>query len=484
MGKMFGTNGVRGVVNKDMNVQLALQMGKAVGSFFGGTVAIARDTRVSSEMLSMCVVSGMLSVGADVVDLGMIPTPALQYYVKTHDKVVAGVMITASHNPPEFNGIKIISGDGTEASKQQEAELEAAYAEVLPTVSWNEVGTVTSIPDAGEAYVDAIVSHVDAAAIRKAGFSVVVDCSNGASCFTTPLLMKKLGVRAISLNASERGEFPGHPSEPVEENLSDLKKLVRDSSAVLGIAHDGDADRCVFLDSKGKFIPGDMTLALFSRYLLRSRNEAGAESAGIVVTPVATSMLIDDIVKGEGGAVVRTEVGSPTVARRMISEGAVFGGEENGGLIFPGHQYCRDGGMAAAYMLELIAKNGPLTKLLSDFPVYYSSKRKLECDKSFYEPLYIYLLDSTAKLDRDVTDGIKLLFDDGWVLLRPSGTEPLYRIYAESASRERADELADQYSELVKGFIVKREEEIRKHQEELKDLNVAEPEDSGEDPDS
>ena len=262
MTKMFGTNGIRGVVNKDMNIGLAMQVGKAIGACFPGIVAIAQDTRVSSEMISMAVTSGLLSVGCDVRDLGMIPTPALQYYVKTHGDVVAGVMITASHNPPEFNGIKVISGDGTEASPQEEKAVEDKFDELIPGVPPTAVGQVRKISSAGDDYVDSIVSKVDVRSIADANLTVVLDCANGASCYTSPLLLKKLGVRAISLNASARGEFPGHPSEPTEDNLADLKKLVKDTHANLGIAHDGDADRCVFVDNKGNFVPGDQTLAL------------------------------------------------------------------------------------------------------------------------------------------------------------------------------------------------------------------------------
>lgn len=262
MTRLFGTNGVRGVVGADMNVQLAMQVGKAVGVCLPGTVAIAKDTRISSDMISMAVISGLMSVGCDVRDLGMIPTPALQYYVATHGDVSAGVMITASHNPPEFNGIKVVSGDGTEASHEEEQAIEQKFDEEIPNVPHTDVGELRTVSSAADDYVDAIVSKVDAGAIAAAGLTVVLDCANGASCYTSPLLLKRLGVRGITLNASARGEFPGHPSEPTEENLSDLRKLVKDTRANLGIAHDGDADRCIFVDNKGSYVPGDISLAI------------------------------------------------------------------------------------------------------------------------------------------------------------------------------------------------------------------------------
>ena len=447
MTKMFGTNGVRGVVNEDMNVKLALQMGKAIGTCFPGIIAIANDTRVSSDMISMAVTAGILSVGSDVRDLGMLPTPAIQYYVKTHGEVCAGVMITASHNPPEFNGIKVIAGDGTEASSEQEGAVEEKYDQEIPGVAWNKVGSYRRIDGAGEDYVDSIVSKVDVALIKKMDFTVVLDCANGAACYTSPLLLKKLGVRAIALNASARGEFPGHPSEPTEDNLADLKKLVKDTRANLGIAHDGDADRCVFVDNRGGYVPGDISLAIMAR------NFCEENVGGIVVTPVATSSLIDEVVAGAGGTVVRTAVGSPKVARRMMKENAVFGGEENGGLIFPKQQYCRDGGMAIAYMLENIAKRGNLRKQIEALPQHFTVKRKIVCKQEYYDALKQHILAKTKDLKRDETDGIKLFFGYGWVLLRPSGTEPLYRVYADSSSEQKAIEIADKYEKMVRDFI-------------------------------
>ena len=449
MGKMFGTNGVRGIVNDDMDVALALQLGKAIGSVLRGTIAIANDTRVSSDMLSMAVISGLTSVGCDVRNLGMIPTPALQYYVKCNSDVIAGVMITASHNPPEYNGIKVIEGDGTEASSETENEIEQKYAEDIPGVSWSDVGTVRTVSGAGEDYVNAIVSIVDVSAIRKANFVAVLDCANGASCYTSPLLLKKLGVRAITLNASPRGEFPGHLSEPTEDNLGDLKRMVRETKANIGFAHDGDADRCVFVDNRGNYVPGDIALTL----LAKARVEANG--GGEVVTPIATSSLIDEVITGAGGKVVRTAVGAPKVARRMIDDKALFGGEENGGLIFPDFQLCRDGGMAIARMLESIAKTQqPLRKQIEALPVYYTAKRKVECSKALYEPIRKFIIASSSGVKIDETDGLKLLFDDGgWVLARPSGTEALYRVYAESKDRDKANEMAAYYEKLILDFI-------------------------------
>ncbi|MCK9322754.1 MAG: phosphoglucosamine mutase [Candidatus Methanomethylophilaceae archaeon] len=444
--RMFGTNGVRGVINEDMTSTLALQMGKAIGTVFKGNVAIATDTRVSADMIKTAVSSGMMSVGTCIIDLGMLPTPAIQYYVKKHASIMGGVMITASHNPSQFNGIKCIASDGTEASREQEMEVEAAYAKELPCVSWEKVGKVQKVNGAGEEYIDAVISNIDADAIRNANFKVCLDCANGAAVQTSPLLLKKLNVRTITINGNAQGEFPGHPSEPTEENLKDLIFMTKATGSDLGIAHDGDADRCVFVSSDGKFVSGDKSLALLAKYILSTKK-------GIVITPVSSSSLVEEIVKQEGGELIYTAVGSPIVARKMIENGAVFGGEENGGLIFPEQQYCRDAAMSIVKMLECIVKNGSLSTQISKLPVYYTYNKKIYCPDNAKSHVLDFLERISTEGTVDKTDGIKIIFKDGWVLARPSGTEPIFRIYSESKEEDVAKARADEYEAKVMDFL-------------------------------
>lgn len=447
--RMFGTNGVRGIVNEDMNAELALQMGKAIGKFFGGSVAIATDSRVSGDMIKAAVSAGLMATGCTVVDLGIVPTPAIQYYVKTNDDAVGGVMITASHNPPMFNGIKCIDGDGTEMPREKEEEIEILYASDIPCRPWNEIGTIETYGTAGEEYIDAVLSHVDVAAIRKAKLTAVVDCANGAACVTTPLLMKKLGVRAVTLNADIQGEFPGHLSEPTAENLKDLLALTKFVGADLGCAHDGDADRAVFATNTGEFVPGDKSLSLIAKTTVT------ADKGGIIVTPVSSSSMVEEVVTNAGGKLVYTAVGSPVVARRMMAESSKFGGEENGGLIFAEHQYCRDGAMTIAKMLESIVKFGPLVKQLEELPVYYTDKRKIECPNNRKNDLIEAMKEKFSPGNKvDLTDGMKILFSDGgWVLLRPSGTEPIFRIYSESKDKSIAENRCAEFEEAAKEFM-------------------------------
>jgi len=444
MSKMFGTNGIRGVANQYLSCELALKVGKAIGKVMGpGPIAIAMDTRLSSDMIRSAVSAGLMSMGIDVHDLGMVPTPAIQYYVKTHD-VSGGVMITASHNPPEFNGIKCISSDGTECSHEEESAIEDAYDEELKTVSWEDIGSITVIEGAGEAYIDAVVSKVDVDLIKKADLTVVLDCANGAAVHTSPLLMEKLGVHAVVLNGEPDGMFPGHYSEPVEENLSELKEEVVRVRADLGFAHDGDADRCVFVSDTGRYLPGDAGLALLS--ILCMKTTKGKKQ---VVSTVALSNMVEDAIIDAGGTLARTAVGSPIVARRMIDDGSPIGGEDNGGIIFADHQFCRDGALAAARMIEFVARYGSIQKAVDSLPKYTTIKAAAYCD----DDKKVYLVDemaknhSSEKIDR--TDGLKIIFNDGWVLLRPSGTEPKFRIYSESKDPEIAKERSVQFVEEV-----------------------------------
>jgi len=435
--RLFGTNGVRGVVNQDMSAQLALDVGKAIGTFMGGKVAIATDSRTSADMIKCSVSAGLMAVGVDVLDLGMVPTPAIQYYVK-NSGVKGGVMITASHNPPEFNGIKCIDYDGTEMARHKEELIEKVYFEkTFAQKSWCSIGTMRPMSGVGSSYINAVKRLVDAPAIADAKLTVVLDCANGAGSVTSPTLLDMLGVRAITLNANPQGTFPGHESEPTPDHLKDLVATVKATGADLGIAHDGDADRTIFVDDKGNYLYGDKSLALVSKYMVKERG------GGAVVTPVSTSSCVEDVVKAEGGSVVYTRVGSPVVARQMIEINAVFGGEENGGLIFPEHQYCRDGAMTMAKVLEIIATEGKMSKLMASIPNYALDKRRLDTPNELKEAVLEDLLVRFQDKKVDTTDGVKVYFEEGWALVRPSGTEPIFRIYSEAKTKEAAKKIGD-----------------------------------------
>jgi len=426
---LFGTNGVRGIANVELTPEMALDLGRTIATLKPGKIAVACDTRISSFMLKSAVLAGIMSAGSDAVDLGIAPTPALQYYAKT--KRIAAVAVTASHNPREYNGIKFIQENGAEFFREMDEESERVYmSKKFRIAKWNEVGSLLS-DDCIESYVNAIVDSVD----LDRSYKVVVDCGNGATFLTGPEIIKRLGCRVFSINCHPDGTFPGRNPEPVERELELLKKSVVNFNADVGVAHDGDGDRAVFVDEKGNFVPEDVMLALMAKYYVEK------SGGGIVVTPVSSSRCVEDVVREAGGKVIYTAVGSPVVAKVMIEKGAVFGGEGNGGFIFPEHLLARDGGMGIAKVLQLMDETGKkLSELVAEIPRYHMIKGKVECRNK--ERILLELRKLYPEANH--TDGVRIDFEDGWILIRPSGTEPIVRIYAEGKTMKRAEEL---YSE-------------------------------------
>ncbi|MBW6471252.1 MAG: phosphoglucosamine mutase [Methanosarcinaceae archaeon] len=439
----FGTNGVRGIANDYITPQLAVDVAKSLGTYMGskGTIAIGRDTRMSGDMLKSAAIAGALSAGLTVIDVGTAPVPAVQYYVRDHAD--AGIMITASHNPREYNGIKLIAGDGSEFSREGEDEVEKIYySKQFASANWDRTGDLRTANDANEYYIQGVIDHVDAENIRKKRLKVVADTGCGAGSITLPFMLQRLGCEVITINAQLDGTFPWRNPEPTPDVLTELAEIVRITGADMGVAQDGDADRAVFVDENGDFIDEEVLLAMMAKYIL-------SREKGVIVTPVSTSQRMADIAEEAGVELIWTAVGSINVARKMMETNAVFGGEGNGGLIFPKHQYCRDGGMACAKLLEIIAAGTTLSEFAKSVPVYFNSKTKIVCKdlKATMEHVTAAVLEGTAKVD--TTDGVKIWYDEGWVLIRPSGTEPIIRIFAESKTKAKAEELMLAGLELV-----------------------------------
>jgi phosphomannomutase / phosphoglucomutase len=447
--RLFGTNGVRGVANVDLTPELAHRLGRAIASWLpnGSAVAVARDARTSGPMLEAAATAGLLASGARVIRLGIAPTPAAQYYVKTHDAVRAGLVVTASHNPPEFNGLKLVAGDGTEASRTEEEAVEALYvSQRFRTAPWDGLQPIEDDETANPSYLEAILGRVDRDAIRARRLRVVADMGGGPSILTTLPLLRELGCDVTPLFEELDGAFRGRKSEPTPDNLSLLLETVRRTQADLGLAHDGDADRCIFVDERGTWVSGDLSFALLARAAVR---RAGS---GTVCTPVATSSVVEEAVRSAGGRVEWTAVGSPIVARAMMRSKAVFGGEENGGVIFPELQHCRDGAMTAAKMLELLAHEAkPLSALVASLPKYHVVKLKFPVPPEAKDDLLGRLKEwvgrEFAQARVDTTDGLKVYTDRGWVLIRASGTEPIFRVFAESKDEKAASQLAERLVE-------------------------------------
>jgi phosphomannomutase/phosphoglucomutase len=457
MTKLFGTNGIRGIVNQDMNCDLAYGIGKAWGTYFRRqnsrpNIAIGTDARLSNGMLKSAITSGLLSVGCDVVDIGLVPTPVLQYTVKQKE-FDSGVIITASHNPPQFNGIKGVGSDGTEFYKNIEEDIEKIYFErSFVYTDWQNLGGYSTWSESRDLYINGILSKIDEKIIKQQNFHVILDCGNGVGGVVTPLLLKKLGCKVTTIFETPDGSFPERNSEPIPENLNEIINRVKESEVVFGVAQDGDADRSIFIDENGTYLWGDKTLSLAGKYITKTNN------GGICVTPVTTSTCFEDVILGSGGQVIYTKVGSPIVAKVMKEKNAIFGGEENGGLIFPELHYCRDSCMSIAKILEILAKEKKsLSELIKEIPNYEMYKTKLDCPNNKKEfvlnEVVKILKDDEEIIKIDKTDGIKSFIKDGWILMRPSGTEPIFRVYVESIKYNQTEKIALKYKKIVGEII-------------------------------
>jgi phosphomannomutase/phosphoglucomutase len=441
--KLFGTNGIRGTVNIELTAEMAVNVGCAVGTFFSRkNLLIGYDARTSGPMFAKAVISGLTATGCYVFLAGMAPTPALQFAVKNH-KMDGGVIITASHNPPEYNGIKVIWKDGIEISHEQEAQIEKIYFEEKNRFAeWNKLGKTHDLQGINDEYVEAIKKHVDIAKIAEKHFSIVVDAANSVGGLTGPVLLRDLGCKITSLNANIDGTFPGRLPEPRPENLAELALTVKALGADLGVAFDGDADRSIFVDETGQIHMGDKTFGvILKQYLLDNPNSQ-------VVTPVSSSTLIKDIADAYKGEIVWTKVGSVTVSQKMKEVKAKLGGEENGGVFYGPHQAVRDGAMTTALILNIMAKTGKkLSKLVAEQPQYFIEKGKIECPEEKKQKVLEKLFEQVKGMNINTLDGVKIWFPDkSAILVRPSGTEPAYRMYAEAKTQMRAVELVKEYA--------------------------------------
>ena len=441
--RLFGTNGIRGIAGKEIDSGFAFHVGSALGTLFPKhRVLIGRDGRVSSPMFLEGVAAGLLALGNDVEDYGLITTPALEFLVKT-TSLSAGVMITASHNPPEYNGFKVIDSDGIEIARSKEEKMELLIHRAKWRTSYRPSHRVRREEGVGS-YLEKVESHV-VARDRVRNLKIVIDTGNGVAALTTPKLLRKLGARVIGVNDVIDGEFPGRNSEPRPESLGALSKIVREEKADLGIAHDGDGDRAIFVDEKGIVQPGDRTLALIEDELLT--DHPGAK----VVAPINTSMVVSEIASKRKGKLILTKVGSIEVSRTVVRVGALLGGEENGGIFYAPHHPVRDGTIAAVLIVNAIIRNGrSLSKLLDRLPKFYMVKEKIPCKEGTKDRAIKSLKARLKGRISSSLDGIRVdLEERGWVLVRASGTEPLLRLYVEAKTEGQVQEILDEFRPLV-----------------------------------
>lgn len=452
--KLFGTTGVRKVYGLEFDLEMALNLGKALGTLVGsGTVLLARDARTTGLMVADTLSAGIMSTGVNVVRAGIVPTPTLAYLTmsKGYD---AGLMVTASHNPPEYTGIKFWSKSSMGFTSDEERKLEEIYESKKFTVAaWDQLGDELIIETAVDDHIEAILGRCDAELIRSKNFTVVVDPGNGAGCVLSPYLIQKLSSKVVTINGQLDGHFPGRPSEPEEESLGDLIQMVKQTGADLGIAHDGDSDRVVFVTEKGDVIRGDRTIALIAQdYLMRAK-------WGVIVTTVDSSLALDEIVEKGGGETIRTPVGDIQVAVKVKESEALMGGEACGVFILPDFHFAPAPFLAACRILERMAHSGKsFGELISKIPIYPLMKTKLKCPNEKKENVMETLVDTLPKglenVEKVITvDGIGVTLKEGWILVRPSGTEPVIRITCEGPTEELVRSTLESAKRIVEKII-------------------------------
>ena len=447
--KLFGSSGVRGLANVDLTPILACDVGLAVATHAKAKKAlVARDTRVSGSMLEDALVSGLLASGVNVALIGVVPTPVLAYLTKALKSDV-GFMLTASHNPPMYNGIKIFGSDSVSYADDSQNAVENIIATGnYSFAEWRGVGSASQA-DFGHLYIEMVTEKVK---LQKQ-WRVIADPGCGATFNIAPAVLKALGCKVTALNAQADGFFPARSSEPTAKSLKELTQVVKAHGGAIGVAFDGDGDRVAFIDEQGDFVDFDRALAAFSSYTLKKN------SGGTIVTSVEASMCVDTMVKAVGGKVVRTRVGDVYISEAIKRYAAVFGGEPCGAWVHPQFHFCPDGPLSAALMLKALEEeNKGLHEFVAEVPEYETMRANIACRNDLKQQAVLAIKkkiksEFPAYTDFSTVDGVRLALENGWLLIRASGTEPLIRVTVEGESLKVASDIMAQGTALIKKHV-------------------------------
>ncbi|MBA3553367.1 MAG: phosphoglucosamine mutase [Gemmatimonadales bacterium] len=455
---MISVSGMRGHVGTDLTPELVTRHAAALGAWVRAAalpgsgrpaVVLGRDARTSGPMFAHAAAAGLMSVGVDVVDVGVVPTPTVQLAVE-HHHAGAGLILTASHNPIEWNALKFVGPDGIFLDAEAGERVRALAEQGPPRMGWEGIGELREDSEAVRRHLDAIfaLGIIDLEAIRRRRFHVALDCVRGAGAVAMLPLLERLGCRVSGINLEPDGRFP-RPPEPVPENLEELGRLVRESGADLGLAVDPDVDRLALVDEQGRPIGEDYTLAFAVRAVLDGRSGGDAAKVPTVVVNLSTSLVVEDAARAAGARFLRVAVGEANVARAIRDEGAVIGGEGNGGVMLPALHIGRDAPLGVALILHLLAANEVrVSDVVAASPRYTIVKAKGPRGPEL-QLLYARLRRRFAEAEADERDGLRLAWQDRWLHVRPSGTEPIVRLIAEAPSQADAESLVAAARELL-----------------------------------
>ncbi len=433
---MVSVSGIRGIYGESLTAEIALKYAAHFGIFSGrGKIVVGRDSRTTGPAMFNAVTAGLMSVGCYVVDLGIVSTPTVLLAVEESD-AMGGISITASHNSAEWNAMKFVGENGMFLFPENADTFINSLDKPVDYVGWDEIGKLTKDDNAAERHIDKImnISYLNINKIKAKKFKVVIDSVNGAGGLISPQLLKEFGCDVIELNSQPTGIF-AHTPEPLNKNLKQLEEAVKEHKADLGFATDPDVDRLAIVDENGNCIGEEFSLLLSEKFIL-------SKVKGDIVTNLSSSMASEDIAKEFGISVHRTKVGEINVGKKMMEIKSPVGGEGNGGVICPEVHFTRDAPAGMAVILGYLAESGKtVSELAGQIPKYYFAKNKIKVDPSKLDTIMQKVPNIFSDYKLDTTDGIKILGDKFWIHIRKSGTEPIIRVYVESETAEKSEQI-------------------------------------------
>lgn len=445
---MVSISGIRGIVGDGLSPEVIVKYTSVYADFIEqGKVIVGRDARISGEMVKQIVIGTLLAKGLDVIDIGIVPTPTVQLTVKTLE-AQGGIAITASHNPNEWNALKLLNSTGQFMSPEEHERMKTFLNKESLYESWEKLGKKKEYYEAIDNHIDEILKLklIDAEKIRSRKFRVLLDCVNGAGVYSVPKLLDKLGCEFIPINCDKSGIFPRLP-EPLPENLIDTMKVVKENKVDLGIVVDPDVDRLVLITENGEPFGEENTITQVVKFIL-------SKTPGNVAVNLSTTRAVDDAAKEFSCKVFRAPVGEANVVKKMKEVDAVIGGEGSGGIIYPALHYGRDALVGIALTLQHLAEsNLSLSELKAQLPQYFIVKKKIELENVSPDELIKNLVIKYQKQKLNTDDGLRIDFEDHWVHMRKSNTEPIIRIIVEAKSKKLAEEFADKYVKEIEELV-------------------------------
>ncbi len=449
---MVSISGIRGIIGESLSPEIIVKFTSAYGEFIKkGKIIIGRDARISGEMVKNITIGTLISKGIDVIDIGICPTPTVQYTVNKLN-ADGGIAITASHNPNEWNALKLLNHTGQFMSPEENKELlNILERENFSYKKWNELGTLSYNYNAFETHLEGVLNlnYINVDEIRKRKFKVLVDCVNGAGVYIIPQLLNLFGCEVIEMNCEKNGIFPRLP-EPLPENLIDTMKAVKENNIDLGIVVDPDVDRLVLITEKGKPFGEENTITQAVKFIL-------SKEKGNVVVNLSTTRAVENVASEYNCKVFRSPVGEANVVKKMKEVNAIIGGEGSGGVIYPALHYGRDALVGIAITLQHLLEFGkPISELKKSLPNYFIAKKKMEIFNSNPDEIISSLISKYHNQKINTEDGLRIDFDDHWVHFRKSNTEPIIRCIVEAKSQQKAEEYMNSYFNEIKNIVSER----------------------------